>query len=134
MKSHRTYYLIGLFVIIFLYSLNFQFYRSQFAKHLHPFLQKSIPYVFILMVYGVGILSFLRIPPPWVLSLWHIIHFFLFGVLIFSAIYHQLRVSNPPRGLINFQQALRETLVSPSLYIVMGLLRRYLSAFNKKQR
>jgi hypothetical protein len=128
MKSLRSIYFLGLAGIVLVYSINYILFQSQLGKLFPSIVLRTAPYLFILLVYIIGIYALRKIPPAWMLAIWHIAHLLLFGVLFFCAIYHQLRTSAPPVGLINLQRSIRETLLSPALYVVMGLLRRYFSA------
>ena len=115
----------GLFILFLIYSAFYLIFVEQkiFNEDDEQIIRHIIRFGTTLMVYLTGTFHLKYIPTKWMQQLWHFIHISLFGtLLLFGAIkwltpyYH---ISMTYWGTV-FQ----EILISPTLYIGMGLLNK----------
>jgi hypothetical protein len=74
-------------------------------------------------VYGIGSFHLGKIKQQWMVSLWHLIHISLLVTISCIGLYDWIfgMVSQPTK---DFAQSMQEFLISPILYVGMGLLNR----------
>lgn len=121
--SIKRKYWIGLLLLMIIYAIYFLTAEDQFAKdaHLDRKIRHIIQWVAILLVYGTGSLSLNLLKPRWIIYLWHLAHWVLIPLLILLGL-SDWWMGGLPRGLRLFAQSIGETLVSPTIYVLAGLL------------
>ena len=122
-REGRRFFLIGLTVIVLFYIL----YYIVFVYHVFLIvpmrLRQLIKLAFILLIYGTGVWALRKDTARWIMKIWHLLYgcTFLFLILLGVFDWWLGRTSPAVRGVAG---NLHEFLISPVLYIVIGLLRR----------
>jgi hypothetical protein len=122
LSNKRLFFLIGLLAITLIYFLynvflvDVDYYRSIPSKirHINKFGS-------ILLVYWVGIWTLKKYTILWMMQIWHGVYAVTVVALIFIGLYDWRfgMISIPVR---NIASALHEFLISPILYVGMGIL------------
>lgn len=131
-KLSRTHiFLLGLIAIVVIYSLyNIYFDLTSVPgipgkwKHINKF-------VFVLVIYGTGTLALKNFTVQWMMLIWHFIHILFISVLLLIGFYdwYHGSITSQVRNLAN---SLQEFLISPVLYLCMGIV-QYRLFRNKKE-
>ena len=125
-KSNRLRFIFGLIFIIILYSAYYLFFVDNVfyeiprkARHLGSFLTTII-------VYFIGTFHLGKLTDTWMSTIWHFVH--ITGLVILTSLggYDWL-ISEISLSLRSFAQSVQETLISPVLYVGMGLLNKTLN-------
>lgn len=126
-KSDSVKFISGLIFIIIIYSWYYLYFMndegswksySNLAFHL-------IRFGTTIAVYFVGTFHLGKLKDSWMSSLWHLVH--VSGLIIITSMglfdYFILEIS---RNLKEFAHTIQEILISPVLYVAMGLLNKSL--------
>ena len=131
-KSDKVRFIIGLIIIFILYSCYYIFIAEHKNTALIPRkLRHVITLVFTLAVYFVGTFHLGKLKVTWMASLWHIVH--VSGLCIITAIglFDWLFLEGKTiLSLSRLAITIQELLISPILYVAMGLLNRSLNNKN----
>ncbi len=133
-KSDKVRFIIGLITIFIIYSC----YHIFIAEHKNTALiPRKLRHVITLLVtvavYFVGTFHLGKLKVTWMASLWHIVH--ISGLCIITAIglFDWLFLEGKTiLGLSRFARTIQELLISPILYVAMGLLNRALNNVSVK--
>lgn len=121
MVFNRKWY-TGLFTIAIIYTLYFIFFlENKELKEIPRILRHAIKLVSSVSVYLIGTFHIQKFSVKWMEKLWHLIHLSMLGFLLSIGAFVWL-ISDIPYLLIQFSSTIQELLISPTLYIVMGLL------------
>jgi len=120
--SKRRIYWIGFIVIVIIYSLynlylvDVTYYQSipRKVRHIGKF-------VSILTIYGTGTLALRKYTADWMMFIWHMVHIIIITLLLLIGIYDWSfgEISAQFRNVAN---TLFEFLISPVIYIAVGIL------------
>ena len=128
-KSDKVRFIIGLIIIFILYSCYYIFIAEHKNTALIPRkLRHVITLLVTVAVYFVGTFHLGKLKVTWMASLWHIVH--ISGLCIITAIglFDWLFLEGKTiLGLSRFARTIQELLISPILYVAMGLLNRTLN-------
>lgn len=121
-KSDKFRFIIGLVFIIIIYSayyLLFVDYDMAFnvprrVKHIASFATTVI-------IYFVGTFHLGKLTDSWMSSLWHMVHISGLCILTSLGLYDFL-IAEISWSMKSFAKSIQELLVSPVLYVGMGLL------------
>ncbi|MBO3117813.1 hypothetical protein J4050_13735 [Winogradskyella sp. DF17] len=123
-KPNRYHYILGLVVILLFYSCYLIFFADK--KNI-DFIPRKLRHVitlgFTIAVYLAGITFLKKIGVVWMKTLWNIVY--IFGLLIIALIglYDWVFLTGQPNVKLSmFARAIQELLMSPILYIAIGLL------------
>ena len=83
--------------------------------------RQLIRWITITLVYVTGIFILRKGKEPWLLSLWNLVHIVVIAYLLLLAAYEYL-IAPVPYGLRASVEPIVEFLVSPIIYIGMGIL------------
>jgi hypothetical protein len=75
------------------------------------------------LAYAVGWLLLRRWDAPWVVAVWHLVHIALVGFAM-SVLFYGRFIGTVPRGIADSMQPIVGFLISPILYLGLGLLDR----------
>jgi hypothetical protein len=75
------------------------------------------------LAYAVGWLLLRRWDAPWVVAVWHLVHIALVGFAM-SVLFYGRFIGPAPRGIADSIQPIVGFLISPILYLGLGLLHR----------
>lgn len=117
------FYWQGFIVVLVAYSIIYLTdYSSVLILPHNPVLAKQITRWFaIALVYGSGIFVLRKTKVIWLSSLWHLIHLALFGYLLMIGFY-ELLIAPVPYAIRASVAPIVEFLISPFLYLLMGVL------------
>lgn len=121
-KTDRHRFVIGLIVIILIYSAYYIYFAdSENAITIPRKIRHIIKFGTTIIVYGVGSFHLGKLKQKWMSMLWHIIHISLLVTITSIGIYDWIfgMVSQPTKDLA---QSMQEFLISPVLYASMGIL------------
>ena len=125
-KSDKIRFISGLVFIVIIYSLFYIYFLEN--KNTLPIsrrLKHIISFGSTITVYFVGTYHLGKLKDTWMSSLWHLIH--ISGLLIITSLgFFDWFISEINLNLRQFAQSIQEILISPVLYVAMGLLNRSL--------
>ncbi len=128
-KSNQQRYFIGLSIIVLIYCLFYIFFADRADTILIPRKWRHvIKFSTTLIVYLVGTSHLREQQNFWMLYLWHIVHISLLGTITCIGLYDWIF------GMVSYQvkeiaASMQEFLISPMLYIAMGILNKRLALF-----
>ena len=127
-KSDKFRFISGLIFIIIIYSWYYLFFMNDnmdwlsFSKITFHLIRFGVT----ILVYFIGTFHLGKLKDTWMSSLWHLIH--ISGLCIITSLglfdWFILEIS---RNLKDFAHTIQEILISPVLYVAMGLLNRSLN-------
>jgi hypothetical protein len=123
-KTDRQRFIIGFLFILLIYSLYYIYFADTPNAILIPRkIRHVIKFGTTILVYGIGSFHLGKIKQQWMVSLWHLIHISLLVTISCIGLYDWIfgMVSQPTK---DFAQSMQEFLISPILYVGMGLLNR----------
>ena len=128
-NDKRAWYWGGFIIIVVIYSLynlylvDVDYYQSipRKVRHISKFLS-------ILSIYCVGTFALKRYTAEWMMYVWHLLHIVIISILLLMGIYDWMfgELSDQFRNIAN---TLFEFLISPVIYIAVGILN---NKFNRK--
>jgi hypothetical protein len=122
-REGRKFFLIGLTVVVLLYILYYLVFVYHVFLNVPMRVRQLIKLGFIFLVYGTGVWALRKDTARWIMKIWHLLYgcTFLFLILLGVFDWWLGRTSLAVREVAG---NLHEFLISPVLYIVIGLLRR----------
>lgn len=118
---------IGLVIILGIYS----FYYLIFADNHDFFIQiprkvrHLIKFGTTVSVYLIGTFHLGKIQNDWMARIWHLIHLSFLGILVLIGLYDWM-IAPTPYFIRNLTIPMQEFLISPTLYVLMGLINKIL--------
>ncbi|MEI7628677.1 MAG: hypothetical protein WCJ80_10570 [Bacteroidota bacterium] len=125
-KTRKQRYLTGLIIIMLIYSMFYILFADQPATLLIPRKWRHvIKFITTFTVYLVGTYHLGKHKITWMLYLWHFVHITLLSTITSIGIYDWVF------GMVRYQvkeiaASMQEFLISPMLYIAMGILNQRL--------
>ena len=126
-KSDSIKFISGLIFIIIIYSWYYLYFMNDVGswKSYSNLAFHLIRFTTTIAVYFVGTFHLGKLKDSWMSSLWHLVH--ISGLIIITSMglfdYFILEIS---RNLKEFAHTVQEILISPVLYVAMGLLNKSL--------
>jgi hypothetical protein len=126
-SSDKIRFISGLILIIFFYSAYYiGFEENEIMHAFSRFTQYLIKFLFTIVIYIIGSFHLGRLKDEWMSYLWHFIH--ISGLCIITSIgLYDWFISDITLGVLLFAGSVQEFLISPLLYVAMGLLNRILN-------
>lgn len=127
-----TKWLIGLVLIIIVYSGFYLFFAENPDIHEVPRkIRHVIKFSTTLLVYFIGTNYLGKIEARWMFLIWHFIHVSFIVIITFVGLFDWTF------GMVNigtkeFVASMQEILISPALYVGMGIVNQRLSSINNK--
>jgi hypothetical protein len=121
-KSERRRFVMGLVIIVLIYSAFYIcFADSENAITIPRKMRHIIKFGTTILVYGVGSFHLGTLQQKWMGMLWHCIHISLLVTITSIGLYDWTfgMVSQPTKDIA---QSMQEFLISPVLYVGMGIL------------
>lgn len=119
-------WVIGLFIILAIYTLYYLFFIESHTTILIPRkLRHVIKFSTTISVYLIGSYHLGRIQPPWMSYLWHFVHLTLLFLLVSIGLYDWF-LGMVSQEVKDFTSSIQEFLISPVLYVGMGILNKRL--------
>lgn len=118
----QLFFWSGLLAIIIVYSVyniflvdaSYYFFIPRIIRHISGL-------VCVLIVYGIGTYALKKYTVGWMMQIWHLLHVFLILLLLLISIL-AWGWAPLPYQLHNIASALHEFLISPVLYVAMGII------------
>ena len=126
-KSDKSRFILGVILLIISYSIYYIcFEENARMKSLDRILQYFIKFLFTVIIYLIGSLHLGKLKDEWMSFLWHFIH--ISGLCIITSIgLYDWQISDISLSTLLFAASIQEFLISPMLYLAMGLLNRSLN-------
>jgi hypothetical protein len=131
LSNKQVWYWAGFIIIVIIYSLynlylvDVGYYQSipRKLRHIGKFLA-------ILSIYGTGTIALKKYTADWMMYLWHLMHILIITLLLLTGIYDWSfgEISAQFRNIAN---TLFEFLISPVIYIAVGILNSKFSRGDK---
>ncbi|GAA4801088.1 hypothetical protein GCM10023330_03570 [Litoribaculum gwangyangense] len=126
-KSDKFRFIAGLIFIIIIYSWYYLFFITESGEWL--LLPKLtfhlIRFGVTILVYFIGTFHLGKLKDKWMSSIWHLVH--ISGLIIITSLgLFDWFIMELSRDIKNFAHTIQEILISPVLYVAMGLLNRSL--------
>jgi len=121
-RNKKLFFFSGLFIIIVLYTLynvfleDATYYRSIPRKIRHV-----LRFATILSVYGIGIFVLYRFAVNWMSQVWNLIYLVAITFLLIIGLY-DWNYGLASHSTRDFADSLTELLISPVLFVVMGII------------
>jgi hypothetical protein len=107
----------GFYCIYYVYFMYFLFYTMP------PRQMRYIKFLFVVLAYGAGWLGLRKGTVPWAVLFWRFLYFFFLILLVGLGMYENFFTRLPVQVRI-VSDNLVEFLVSPALYVTIGILSR----------
>lgn len=128
-KSDKVRFLSGLIIIIIIYSWYYLCFLHFIENSQTVSIPRKIRHIMILLititVYFVGTFHLGKIKDTWMSTIWHIIH--ISGLFIITSIGLFDWLFGGTIMLTRLARTIQELLISPVLYVAMGLLNKSLN-------
>ena len=122
----KLYFWLGLAALLILYCLYYFCFIYGLAYEIPSLRARHfVKLVFILVCYTVGVLTLRRLTTGWMLRLWHLVYLICLILLLLLGIY-DWSIARTPLQVRMVADSLQEFLVSPLLYVGIGLFSSYL--------
>jgi hypothetical protein len=120
-KSDKIRFIIGLILIIVIYSVYYIYFLENKSLNLPVKMGHVIKFLTTIAVYLIGTFHLGRLSDKWMSLLWHIIH--ISGLFILLSLgFFDWFISEISLNLRIFAGSIQEILISPILYMSMGLI------------
>ena len=125
-KTDTIRFFSGLILIVLIYSLFYICFVENSDLKLIP--RKSrhiIKFSTTIIIYFVGTFHLGKLKDTWMSKLWHLVHISGLVIISFMGGFHWY-ISELSIGLKSFAVSIQELLMSPVLYVAMGILNKSL--------
>lgn len=119
--SRRKIFFLGLIAIIIIYSLYNIYFDITNVPGIPGKIKHANKLLFVLIVYGTGTFVLKKFTVQWMMFIWHLIHIVFISVLIIIGLFDWYKGSIPDQ-IRNIANSLQEFLISPVLYVSMGII------------
>jgi hypothetical protein len=117
---------MGLVIILVIYTLFYLFFRDTSYLALIPRkIRHIIKFIVLITIYLVGVWHLSLDKITWMKTLWHLIHLSGIAFLVLLGAYDWI-IQPMPMFMRELMDAVNEFLIAPTLFVVMGLLQRFL--------
>jgi hypothetical protein len=117
---------MGLVIILIIYTLFSLFFKEASYYELIPRkLRHVIKFIVLITIYLVGVWHLNLDKITWMKTLWHLIHLSGIFFLVLLGAYDWL-IQPMTIFMRELMDAVNEFLIAPTLFVVMGLLQKYL--------
>ena len=125
-KNDQQKYFAGLAYIFLIYTGYYFYFVDGLFTTIPSLMYKHVLLVGIAcFVYFIGTLHLGKLQQSWMLFLWHIVHISLLSTLITINLY-KIKSGSLSYEMQHLSDNIKEILISPMLYFLMGLLNRLL--------
>ena len=130
-NSDKFRFIAGLIFIVIIYSWNYLYFIEYKNQLLLPKITMHfLSFTITIVVYFIGTFHLGQLKDTWMSSLWHLVH--ISGLIIMISLgLVNLFIIELNVNLKHLVYSIQETLISPVLYVAMGLLNKTLNKQNK---
>lgn len=127
-RSERSRWIVGLMLILIVYSLFYLFFvESDQTQFIPRRIRHIIKFSTTILVYLIGTFHLGKLNDKWMYQIWHFIHISLLAVLVLIGAYDWL-FGMVSKQVKDFTVTIQEFLISPVLYVGMGIIQRRLKS------
>ena len=124
-KSDKVSFIAGLIVIIIIYSAYYLLFLENSNLIIPMKTKHIIKFSTTIVIYFVGTFHLGKLTDSWMSILWHLVH--ISGLCIITSLgLFDWFIAEISESLRLFANSIQELLISPILYLAMGLLNRSL--------
>jgi hypothetical protein len=124
-KKSGIFFWSGLLIICLLYGAYYLFFLYGVFMDAPIRARHVIKFLFILPPYLIGVYCLKRRAAPWIMNVWKVVYLGVLLLLVLLGIF-DWGIARVPLGIRVVADDLQELLISPLLYVGLGLLgRRY---------
>lgn len=124
-KSDKVRFIAGLALIIIIYSCYHLFFENEYFNIVPTIVIPLFRFTTTIAVYFIGTFHLGKLKDKWMSSLWHLVH--ISGLCIITSLgLFSWFILQIPLSLKEFALTIQEILISPVLYVAMGLLNKSL--------
>jgi len=120
-KSHKVRFIMGLVFIVLIYSAYYLYFLENTNFELTRKARHAVTFLTTIIIYFVGTLHLGKLSDSWMSFIWHIVHISGLCILTSLGLYDWL-IEEISLSLRSFAKSIQEILISPVLYVGMGLL------------
>jgi hypothetical protein len=122
---------MGLTSILIVFTLFHLFFKeTTYVAFIPRKLRHIIKFVVLIKIYLLGVWHLSLDKITWMKTLWHLIHLSGIAFLVLLGAYDWL-IQPMPMFMRELLDAVNEFLIAPTLFVVMGLLQKYLLKHKK---
>ncbi|MEN3322131.1 hypothetical protein VP395_00190 [Mariniflexile soesokkakense] len=130
-QSDKVRFVSGLIFIIIIYSLFYIFFLENSNLILPSKIRHIVKFLATIAIYFIGTFHLGKLSDTWMSILWHIIH--ISGLVVITSLgLFDWFITEISLSLRLFANSIQELLISPILYVAMGLLNKSLKKSNQK--
>jgi len=131
--SNKQIYWAGFIIIVIIYSLyNLYLVDVGYYQSIPRKLRNVGKLSSILIIYGIGTFALRKYTAAWMMYIWHLVHIIIIALLLLIGVYDWCfgEISAQFRNVAN---TLFEFLISPVIYIAVGILNSKFSTSQKSK-
>jgi hypothetical protein len=123
MHRKKLFFWIGLVLIVVFYSLYFLLFLYRIAQDMPIRGRHIVKLLFIVLTYVTGVVCLKRYAEPWMMRIWHGFYLLILCLLLCLGAY-DWTIARTPLSVREIADSLQEFLVSPVLYVALGIFNR----------
>ena len=123
MRRKKLFFWIGLVLIVVFYSLYFLFFLYRIAQDMPIRGRHIVKLLFIVLTYMTGVVCLKKYAEPWMMRIWHGFYLLILCLLLCLGAY-DWTIARTPLSVREIADSLQEFLVSPVLYVALGIFNR----------
>jgi hypothetical protein len=120
-RRRKQWFWTGLILISVLYCLYSVLFLYRIANDMPIRGRHVVKFLFILLVYGVGVSCLRKWGTPWMLRVWHFCYLFIVLLLLLLGGY-DWTIARTPASIRSVADSLQVFLISPILYVGMRIV------------
>lgn len=124
-KSDKVRFISGLIFIVIIYTCYYIFFEENSNLILPSKIRHVIKFLTTVSVYFIGTFHLGKLTDSWMSFLWHIIHITGLSIITSLGLFDWF-IGGMSLNLRAFAGSIQEILISPVLYVAMGLLNKTL--------
>lgn len=124
--NHKYIFLFGLVAITLVYSLYHIYFDLTYVPDISGKWKHVNKFAFVLIVYAIGTFVLRKYKIAWMMQVWHFLHIVFISALLLIGFYDWYNGSITDQ-IRNIANSIHEFLISPALYVGMGILQFSLS-------
>ncbi|NCP06232.1 MAG: hypothetical protein GW839_13965 [Flavobacteriales bacterium] len=128
-KSDRVRFISGLIFILIIYSTYYVYFLENSSLVIPSKIRHVIKFIATIAVYLVGTFHLGQLKDKWMSLIWHLVHVSGLFIITFLGLFDWF-ISEISLNLRLFANSIQEILISPLLYLAMGLIN---TTFKKPQ-
>lgn len=121
----QPYFLYGLIAITILFCLYYVYFLYHASHDMPLKARHAVKFGSVLIAYGIGVYTLKKFAAAWMVQIWHAVYLSILAVLLLLGLY-DWTISRVPIGIRGIADTLQEFLISPVLYVAIGIINRSL--------